>query len=210
MKNRCISSLALVYHKARWRSTCTTTSASLELQEDCSRMSSKVVSRNRVLMTVEDNYSVSAASRYRRHGGPGRCRSGRHSRLGATCGSVSPSRGSVVLTCLRTARRTHLVSAVEFAWVSSQRRSWRVGATSQKCGFSRGVTATTPLTWFHMLRLVGLGGHWVAPSTGGTTYAWRRQKPAPHRILLRSRPVPSGRRGTAKFRPPPASGRGPY
>ena len=82
MKSRCVSSLALVYPRARWRSTCTTMSASLELYEDCSRMSSKVVSRKRVLMTVEDNCSVSAASRYRRHGGQGRCRSGRHDMTG--------------------------------------------------------------------------------------------------------------------------------
>ena len=188
MKNWCVSSLALVYPRARWRSTCTTTSASLELHEDCRRVSSKVVSRSRVLMTVEDNRSESAASRYRRHGGPGRCHSGRHSRLGATCGSVSPSRGRVVLTCLRRTCRTHSVSAAEFAWVGCQRRPWRVGATSRNYGFPRGVTATTPLTWFHMLRLVGLGGRWVAAGTGGTTYVGHLEdtKAGPHFVALQA------------------------
>ena len=60
-EEQCVASLALVYSKARWCSTCTTTSASLEPHENCGRVSSKVVSRNRVLMMVEDNCSVSAA-----------------------------------------------------------------------------------------------------------------------------------------------------
>ena len=150
-------------------------------------------------MTVEDNCSASAVSRYRRHDGPDRCRSRRHGRLGATCGSARPSRGRVVLTCRRKACRTHSVSAAEFAWVSCQRRSWRgnrgdpsdvvphvtlrTRLQSWKSVQSAECTACFRLSIQHVRELERVECSRLAGQYDAETYAlsrWRHKRPRPH------------------------------
>ena len=164
--SRCACSLACVYSRAAQCSKSTAMSASLDSDEDSKRVAAGVVIRYRGLATVEASCTVPAVSGYRLHGGLGSCRSIRRGRFGATRSSAGSSRERVVLTCSSRARRTHLVSAVGVARVSCHRRSWMVGATSRNCGVSWGVTATTPLAWFHVLHLLGLGGRCVAPGRG--------------------------------------------
>ena len=104
------------------------------------------------------------------------------------------------------ASKTHVRSAVVTACVNCHRSSSTVGAVSVKRGSDGGGIDSTPLTWFQMLRAVGLATCGRAPATGGTMCVGVQLG----RAAACQRPTPAiaGIRGSAMWQLPPSSAPG--
>ena len=87
---------------------------------------------------------------------------------GGSDGSLGRLRGGATWQCRAMASKTHVRSTVVTACVHCHRSSSTVGAVLVKHGSDRGGIDRTPLTWFQMLRAVGLATCGGAPATGGT------------------------------------------
>ena len=83
-------------------------------------------------------------------------------------GSLGLLRGGATWQCRAMASKTQVRSAVVTACVNCHRSSSTVGAVCVKRGSNHGGIDKTPLTWFQMLRRVGLATCRRAPATGGT------------------------------------------
>ena len=83
-------------------------------------------------------------------------------------GSLCRLRGGATWRCRAMGCRTHVRSAAVAICVNCYRSSSTVGAVPVKRGFDSGGIDRTPLTWFQMLRAVGLATFGGAPFTGGT------------------------------------------
>ena len=70
--------------------------------------------------------------------------------------SLGGLRGGATWRCRAMATKIHVRSAVVTACVNCHQTSSTVGAVSVKRGSDRGGIDRTPLTWFQMLRAVGL------------------------------------------------------